>query len=223
MGRKLKIVYSIPRTIWFNFRYLPFRQAIKLPIWIANNVRIKKLYRKCLILNGEPRIGLIRIGYHEADGVDIYSVHTILDVDKTGRIIFRNDAHIGQGAIFRVNGNGTIMFGKNFAISGTTTIIASESITFGDDVQLSWNSRIMDSDAHKIFDMEGNWINPPKDIRIGNSVWIAANTSIMKGTVIGNNVIVAANSLVNKRYEESNIILGGQPARILKKINRFEL
>lgn len=223
MIRFLKIAISIPRTLWFNIHYLPARQAVKFPIWIANNVRIKELHRGCLELHGKLKVGLIRIGYHEADGVDTCSVHTVINVAKSGRLVFKNDAHIGQGAIIRVNDNGKITFGDNFAISGTTSIIASKSITFGDDVQLSWNSLIMDSDAHKIFDSSGNWINQSKEINIGNKVWIAANTTIMKGVNIADNVIIAANSMVNKSFAESGVIIGGQPARPIKKFAYFTI
>lgn len=223
MGRKFKILFSIPRTIWFNLRFLPICHAVKLPVWIANNVRIKEFHRGCFDLKGAVRTGLIRIGYHEADGVDTYGTHTILNVSKTGRCIFRNDAHIGQGAIIRINDNGIITFGSNFAISGTTSIIASKSISFGDDVQLSWNSLIMDSDAHKIFDEDGNWMNPPCEIRIGNKVWIAACTSVLKGTIIADNSIVASNSLVNKKFNEGDCIIGGQPSKVLRKISHFAI
>lgn len=219
--RTFKILFSIPKTIWFNLRYLPFRQAIKLPIWVAGNVRIRELHRGCMRLQGTLRMGMIRIGYHETDGVDFYGVHTIINVDKSGTIEFKNDAHIGTGAIIRVKKEGTISFGDNFAISGTTSIIASKSIRFGDEVQLSWNSHIMDSDAHKIYDTEGKWINPPCEIIVGSHVWIASNTTIMKGSVIQDNTVVASNSLVNKAFTEGNCVLAGQPAKIIKRIGRF--
>ena len=77
-------ILTLPRTIWFNFRYLPLRQAFYLPIWVANNVRIRSLYRGGIKLKGKPSIGLIRIGYHCADAVDIYSVHTIIDIRRGG-------------------------------------------------------------------------------------------------------------------------------------------
>lgn len=223
MRRTLKILLSIPKTIWFNFRYLPFRQALKLPIWVAGNVRIRELHRGCLHLQGALRMGLIRIGYHETDGIDFYEVHTIINVDKSGIIEFKNDAHIGTGAIIRVKEGGAISFGDNFAISGTTSIIASKSIRFGDEVQLSWNSQIMDSDAHKIYDTEGNWINPPREIIVGNHVWIASNTTVMKGSIIQDNTVVASNSLVNKAFTEGNCILAGQPAKIIKQIGSFTI
>lgn len=223
MNRIFKILNSIPKTVWFNFRYLRFHQAIRLPIWIANNVRVKELHRGCLCILGKPKLGLIRIGYHEADGVDVYSIHTIINVAKSGRIIFKKDAHIGQGAILRVYENGEIVLGQNFAVSGTTSIIAYKSIKFGDNVQLSWNSVIMDYDAHKIYDKDGKWMNPPCSIDIGNDVWIAANTIIMKGTSLSDNTIVASNSLVNKVITEGNLVLAGQPAGKIKPIGYFSI
>lgn len=45
MRRTIKILLSIPKTIYFNFRYLPIRQALKLPIWLAPNVRVKNMYK----------------------------------------------------------------------------------------------------------------------------------------------------------------------------------
>lgn len=115
------------------------------------------------------------------------------------------------------------MFGEHFAVSGTTTVVASKSIRFGQDVQLSWNSLIMDSDAHRIFNTDGRWINPPREIRVGNKVWIAANTIVMKGAVIPDNTVVAAGSLVNRAFEVGNCILVGSPARVVKEIGGFEI
>ena len=31
---------GIIKTIWFNFRYLPFKQAVHLPFVLARNVRV---------------------------------------------------------------------------------------------------------------------------------------------------------------------------------------
>ena len=35
------LALSIPKTIYFNFRYLPLSQAIKLPIWVRYNTKIR--------------------------------------------------------------------------------------------------------------------------------------------------------------------------------------
>lgn len=222
MRRILKIVCSFPRTIWFNFRYLPWDQARKLPIWLAPNVRVRKMWRGGLILKN-AKFNSIHIGFHCADAVDTYGVHTILCVETTGKIIVNSDLHIGQGAILHVKNGGKLTLGKNFAISGTTSIICSKEITIGDNVQFSWNSLVMDSDAHRVFDTYGNVMNPSAPIQIGNKVWIAANTTILKKTRIGNNCVVAGNSVVNRAIDGDNHIIAGIPANVVKEISGWEI
>ena len=221
MNRLFKIACALPRTVWFNLRYLPLRQALKLPVWLAPNVRVKRMHRGGMRL-GVVRTGIVRFGFHEADAVDVFSAHTVINIPNHAVIECAADVHIGQGAILCVNPGGRLRLGKNFAISGTSKIVCSDSISFGDDVQLSWDSLIMDSDAHHIFDENGNEIPNTKPIVVGNRVWIAANTTVLKGTVIGDDSVVAGRSLLNKAYP-SNSIIGGIPAKTLKKISSWHL
>lgn len=218
-----KRLLSTPRSIWFNFKYLPFKEAIHLPIWIANNVRIRNLYKGGIKLQGNIVLGTIRIGYHCADAVDTYSVHTIIDIQKQGLLVFEGDAHIGHGAIICVKQQGTLTVGKNFAISGTTRLVCTQNISIGDNVQFSWDTLVMDSDAHKIWDKNNVEFKNNEPITIGNNVWIAANCTLLKGTVIQDNCVIASNSLLNKSYPCSNRIIGGMPARELKEIGGWKL
>ena len=95
-----------------------------------------------------------RSSKHKVDAIDTYSLHTIIDIRPTACIIFNGDAHIGHGAILSVQ-SGTLTLGKNFAISGNTCIICNKYIEIGENVQFSWNSLVMDNDAHYILDVDG--------------------------------------------------------------------
>ena len=68
---------------------------------------------------------------------------------------FKKDAHIGHRAIFCIK-EGKMKVGTNLAVSGTTRFICSNKIEIGDNVQFSWDSVVMDSDAHQIFYKEEN-------------------------------------------------------------------
>lgn len=54
-------------------------------------------------------------------------------------------------------------------------------------------------------------------IKIGSGCWIGAKVTILDGVVIGNNCVVAAGSVVRGNFPDACVI-GGVPARILKKI-----
>lgn len=220
--RMLSITLAIPKTIYFNLRYLPLRQAIHLPIWLATNVRIRNIYRGGIVIDAPIRTAMIRIGFHQVDAICIYSLKTILNIPKPGKLVFKGEAHIGHGAIISCVG-GVMTVGDNFAVSGNTSFVCYKEITIGRDVQFAWNSLVMDSDAHKIYDQEWGRMNEDKPVIIGDKVWLACQNTVLKGTVIGNNCVVGANSLLNKAYTEDGVIIAGSPARIVKKMSGWEL
>ena len=57
----------------------------------------------------------------------------------------------------------------------------------------------------------------PAPIRIGKEVWIGSNSTILPGITIGNGAIVAAGAVVTKNVPE-NTIVGGVPAKVIRKI-----
>lgn len=225
MNKILSAVLGLPFTLWLNFRYLPFKQARYLPIILAGNVRIRRIVGQIIIDTGthsKVYTGMIRIGFHCVEPIDNYSVHTILCVEKSGKLKFLGSSHIGKGAIIHIAG-GTLILGDNFAISGTTSIVCKNKITIGKDVQLSYNGLIIDSDAHKIYDNNGNAFSNTMPIAIDDHVWIAPNVTIQKGSHIPSNSVVASNSLVNKCFSEIGSIIGGIPAKVLKHISNWEI
>lgn len=54
-------------------------------------------------------------------------------------------------------------------------------------------------------------------IHIGKKVWIGANATILAGVTIGDGAVVAAGSVVTKNVEP-NTVVGGVPAKLIKKI-----
>ena len=52
---------------------------------------------------------------------------------------------------------------------------------------------------------------------IGDSVWIGGNATILPGVTIGDNVVIGAGSVVTRNIP-SGVVVGGNPARIIKKV-----
>lgn len=218
----LAIVLAIPRTVYFNFRYLPFAQAMRLPIWLATNVRVRNMYRGGIVIDAPVRTAMIRMGFHQVDAICIYSLKTILNIPKPGRWVLKGEVHVGRGAIISCVG-GVMTVGDNFAVSGSTSFVCYKEITIGRDVQFAWDSLVMDSDAHKIYTSDGERMNEDKPIVIGDKVWLACQNTLLKGTKIGSNCVVGACSLLNKAYPEDGVIIAGSPARVVKQISGWKL
>ena len=56
-----------------------------------------------------------------------------------------------------------------------------------------------------------------KPVAIGNNAWIGGRAIINPGVTIGDNVVVASGSVVTKDVPD-NVVVGGNPARIMKEI-----
>lgn len=119
--------------------------------------------------------------------------------------------------------NGNITIGKNTSMHGrgyrNISFVLEEgtNIHVGEDCMIANNVQLRSSDSHSIIDMEGKRLNHAKDISIGNHCWIGMGSLLLKGTKIPNNIVVAAEAICNKEYEESNSILAGNPAKVVKR------
>ena len=123
--------------------------------------------------------------------------------------------HIEQNDNKVFIGKNTTMHGRgvktvHFALDEGTKIIIGEDCMFSNDIQ------IRTSDSHSIVDLKGNRLNPAKDIIIGNHCWIGLRSMILKGTEISDNTMVAGGSICTKKYLEKNVIIAGNPAKMVK-------
>jgi acetyltransferase-like isoleucine patch superfamily enzyme len=60
-----------------------------------------------------------------------------------------------------------------------------------------------------------------KSIIIGNDCWIGANAIILPEVNLGNHVIVAAGAVVTKSFIQNNIVIGGNPAKIISQTDEY--
>jgi len=131
-----------------------------------------------------------------------------------------------KNTLFEISGRGKgskVRIGKNFGISGShysshSQFCINGDLTIGDNVLFAANNIVRTSDSHVIYDINTNEIkNYEKPIVIGNHVWICEGCAILKGTVINDNSVIGTKSVVNKEFNEENIIIAGVPAKIIKK------
>lgn len=207
----IRYIAGIPKSIYVNFRVLPFSQAIWLPIIVSRKTKLQSLSGNVILK--KVKTGMIRIGFGNMEMLDYRYHRTILLID--GTIEFAGKAKIGMGTRLMVYGN--LVLGTNFLISGDGTIICAEKIIVGDNSTMAWESIIMDTDHHQIFNAQGDHINPNEPVEIGQNVWIGARSFILKGCRIPDGCIVGANTLLTKSFEDEKVIIAGSPARVVKQ------
>ena len=57
----------------------------------------------------------------------------------------------------------------------------------------------------------------PAPVHIGDDAWLGANVTVLPGVTIGNGAVVAAGAVVSRDVEE-NTVVGGVPARLLRRL-----
>lgn len=218
-----RMLLSMPKTVLFNFRYLPLEQAVKLPICFhyGTKIEMKGNGRGCVRFNGPIHFGMVQYGFNTVHVCDC--TKTLFQIDKGGKICFGGKALIGRGSKFHVGGKGELTLGDNFIISAQSTINCYKSISFGDDIQFGWDCLVMDSDTHSIYDKDGSVMNPDKPIVFGNKVWIACKATIFKGSVIPDNCVIGAGTLITGQSFTPNTVIAGTPPRSIKEIGQWSI
>lgn len=141
----IKKIFSLIASIYFNFRYLPFKQAIKLPIKL-HNPYFQDIKGKIIIDCEHIYRGMIDIGYW---GVCLFpSQYGIVWQNHGGTVIFKGKCTIGAGSVISVNKNAILEFGDDFNHSAVLKIVASRRIVFGKSCRLGWNTFVLDTNMH---------------------------------------------------------------------------
>lgn len=113
-----------------------------------------------------------------------------------------------------------IIIGDEFGCGGCEIQMndGNENLIIGKDCLFSWGIKIRTSDGHSIIDLKsGEAVNLPKDVTIGNHVWVGEDARFLKGAGISNDCVVGSGAVVTKRFMDSNVVIAGFPAVIVKK------
>lgn len=169
-------------------------------------VAIKKGKNAKIIINGRCKIQSWLGG---KTPVNIY-------VDDNAKLTIDGNFDIGHGVMIFVGKGGELWIGGSIDDSGSgitcdTKILVNKNVNIGRDFICAWDVFITDSDWHLI---EGQLST--RNVDIADHVWIANNSSILKGTYIGKGCIVASHSKLSGDIYPDNSLIGGVPAKVIK-------
>ncbi len=134
------------------------------------------------------------------------------------KIHIKDRAFMNQVELYTENSNNEIVIGTHTSLCGRAHFAAIEGtkILIGNDCLFSGDLHFRTGDSHSILNMQGERINPSKDIVIDDHVWIGTKVTCLKGTHVSKDSIVAATTTLCKDYNTTNVIIGGVPGKIIK-------
>lgn len=126
-------------------------------------------------------------------------------VNFTSRVIHSNNIVLSDSAALFMALSGGCYF------NGQCGIQIGEGTIFAPGVKVV-------SSNHDLYDYSIHSRDVP--IRIGSNCWLGAGCIVLPGVQLGDHVIVAAGSVVTKSFD-SNLLIGGVPARIIKELGPY--
>jgi acetyltransferase-like isoleucine patch superfamily enzyme len=114
---------------------------------------------------------------------------------------------------------GRITRGKNVypGDSPGVYINAENGIIIGDYTNIGPNVGLVSAN-HDLIDNTKHLDSPP--IAIGRFCWLGMGAVILPGVVLGDHTIVGAGAIVSKSFTDGYCVLAGNPAGIIKQLNR---
>ena len=200
-------------TIYFNMRYMPYKQAVHFPILARTNLCVEKL-RRGQIEIGDIRPFMVTLGGGKSPAMN--SGRACIYLSKNAKLIFRGHANISEGTVLRCDKNGIIEFGKDFYCNCNCYFRTSSKISFGDDCAVGWNCTINTSDGHHVWH-DGKEVEMEGPVKVGNRVWITSEVTINKHVHITDNCVVAQRAVVTKPFYETHCLIGGIPAKVISR------
>ena len=141
--------------------------------------------------------GVIRIGSH----VRLWATPTPIELSTLPGA----ELHIGDGT----------------SINRGACLCARDAIHIGRDCGIGNDVLVLDSDFHEIGHHHGLRSDIPSPVTIGDRVWLASRSVVLKGVTIGDGAVVCAGAVVATSVAPYTMV-GGSPARPIRRLTVSE-
>lgn len=215
LKHKIQNIVNFPKSLYVNLKLFPIKTALKFPVWVRYDTKLGKLEKNKIQFETaciKPK--MLRIGVEGQAGA-YGNQKTYFSIDKNAQLVIKDKIQIAEKSTFIVDGK--MKIGSNFYANTGCFIVCCYDIEIGDDVLLGWNVNIRDIDGHSIISGDGERKESKKKIYIGNHVWLCAHTHILKGVSIPDDCVVGYGSIVTRKFEHSNTVIAGYPAKVLQE------
>lgn len=214
MIKKIKRFFSVNwiLTIYANIYYLGIKHAFYFPILLGFGVKINSFGDRFSV-SIPFKFGSLCFGLK--GGPFSLGGKSFWHMDKGAKLKIQGTARISKGTSLKLFSNAELIVGDHFSSNANLILSCAKKITIGKDNLFGWNVTIMDNDGGHTIMFDGVIRNLPREIHIGDHVWIAAESSILKGSLITNDSVIGYKSNVcGLKCIENNSVIVGNPAVI---------
>ena len=213
---KIFIAVNWYKTLYFNFKKFPFKDALKLPVFFFGKVTFSKLSGTIKI-----EVPLKRAMITFGQKFELMTTSKgIGQFHLSGNLIFKGYTHIAKDCFLYVGENATCTFGNMSALGSDVKLICTNNIVIGEWTGIGYESQILDTNSHPMLNTETcEDYSIMSSIVLGDYNAISNRVSIMPGTKTSHNIVIASNSVLNKDYTNlgSEILIGGIPAKLIRE------
>ncbi len=208
---------SLWRTLYFNFRTLPFATAIKFPVFVYGKVRLFMLNGTVCFENTSIKRGMVKIGIN-GDSFSLFDHSGFISLASSdSKLIFEGPARIALNAKIRVI-KGELRLGKFVRIGSDARVICNGgNIDIGAFTGITFGCTVMNSSFHYTYDENKHcYRNRTSPIYIGAYNWIGNQTTILGRCKTKDYTIIGTGSLLNNDYTKDSgtyPMLVGRPAK----------
>lgn len=189
MGWVLKALLP---SIWFCFRVLPFRQAIRLPI-LVYRPKFRSLQGR-VIINAPVHFGMITMGRN----VSAFHYNQGVVLEIMGTLVFQGHSLLGSGTVISIGDKGVATIGDRVSATAGLNLICYNKVSIGERTIMAWDVQIMDHDFHSITYPDGRKSKGYGPVEIGKLCWLANGVKVYKSVRIPDCCIVSADTSLKK-------------------------
>jgi len=136
---------------------------------------------------------------------DNFAIHTLLCINLA------YPPHKTNGSVVKIGDSFSVVKTRLLLLENNSKFIVGNNCLFSEDIDVRL------SDTHSVLDLQGNLLNYGGCVEIGDHVWCGREVRILKNAKIADGLIIGASSVVTKCFDEPNIAIGGNPAKIIKR------
>lgn len=164
------------------------------------------------------------VGNHNSvvvnDGCTLSGLKIHIRGDNHKIVIESGCRFVGGGVLWFEDSNGVLIVGKNTTFEGVNIAITEpfSRVDIGEDCMFAYDIDIRTGDSHSILDLATmQRLNFAANVRIDRHVWVTAHCTLLKGIHIREGSVVATGACVTKAFDEPNVVLAGNPAKVVKR------